>query len=59
VVAGSRPAGRAISGRKSRIGSDSRSWRGREFASNYRSDRSLTGHQKYFFANHSRHFDRR
>jgi transcriptional regulator with XRE-family HTH domain len=25
---------------------------------NYRSDRSLTGHQKYFFATHSQRFDR-
>jgi len=32
---------------------------GREFALNYRSDRSLTGDRKYFFANRSRHFDRR
>jgi DNA-binding transcriptional regulator YiaG len=33
-----------------------RSYRCFKFASNYRSDRSLTGHQKYFFANHSRAF---
>lgn len=56
-VAGSSPAGGATSGQKQRIGFGARHSSAPNARPNYRSDRSLTGHQKYFFAQHSRAFD--